>query len=179
MKLLAAKQWDKIYREQGVKHRITVRAELIHIDGNSNAYFSITGEIKYHAGNNRWMEGSGGAIHEDILKHFPHLQPLVDIHLSDEDGVRMHAYDNAGYWAGHSGQNQERNIPYLMRTLRITEAEALEMIEHIEHFYGEFDAITTYKKAWQETCEEFDLPKRWAAEAVVARALLNEVLVSA
>lgn len=177
MKLLAAREWNKIYNEDGFKYRIKVQAELIHFDGNSNAHFSITGEIKRKAKNNRWVEDCGGAIHEQIVKHFPRLQELVDIHLSDEDGIPMHAYDNAGYWAGHSGTATASNLPMLARHLRVREEVVRKMIGHIEHYYGtDFDATTTYKQVWQETCAEFDLPQQWAAEAVTARAMLNEVL---
>jgi hypothetical protein len=49
MELLAAKEWNKVFHENGFKYRIKVRADLIHRDGNSNAYFSITGEVDRRA----------------------------------------------------------------------------------------------------------------------------------
>lgn len=52
-------------------------------------YFSITGKTKY----------SVGCIHDEILEHFPNLKPLVDIHLSDLNGIPMYAKENGWYWA--------------------------------------------------------------------------------
>jgi hypothetical protein len=45
MKLLAAKQFNKVWFEDGMKHRLIVKSELVHLEGNSNAHFSITGEV--------------------------------------------------------------------------------------------------------------------------------------
>ena len=35
--------------------------------------------------NGTWREVSGGCLHNEIVAQFPELQPLVDIHLADED----------------------------------------------------------------------------------------------
>ena len=80
-KIIAGKEWVKVYFEEGQKYRITVRAELIPLEGNSKPYFSITGDIERLAKNGRKVWESGGCIHEEVLRHFPHLKPLVDIHL--------------------------------------------------------------------------------------------------
>ena len=175
MKLLAAKEWNKVFYRNGEKHRIKVRAELVHLDGNISPYFSITGEVDRQAKNNRWMEESGGCIHDEIIKHFPQLQPLVDVHLSDDDGVPMHAYANAGYWAGHCQIQPEKNTEMLTKHLRVSKQQANEMTTYIDHYYGEFDKITTPDSAWKNTCQDFDLPKQWAAEAEIALALLNKI----
>lgn len=175
MKLLAAKEWNKVFYENGYKHRIKVRAELVHLEGNASPYFSITGEVDRQAKNNRWMQEKCGCIHDDIIKHFPKLQPLVDIHLSDENGVPMHAYANAGYWAGHCKIQPEKNTDILAKHLRVSKEKANEMTTYINHHYGEFDKITTPESAWANTCQDFDLPKQWAAEAEAALELLNKI----
>ena len=72
MKLLAAKEWNKVFYADGEKYRLQVRAELIHLDGNSSPYFSIGGDIFRLARNGRKVWESGGCIHEEIVKHFPH-----------------------------------------------------------------------------------------------------------
>ncbi len=172
MKLLAAKEWNKVFYENGYKHRIKVRAELVHRDGNSSAYFSITGKVDRQAKNNRWMEERGGCIHEDIVKHFPQLEILTEIHLSDENGVPMHAYSNAAYWAGHEGFGLQSSE--LAKHLRVSKEQANEMTTYINHHYGEFDKITTPVDAWKKTCQDFDLPQQWAAEAKAALELLNK-----
>ena len=174
MKLLAAKEWNKVFHENGFKYRIKVRADLIHRDGNSNAYFSITGEVDRRAKNNRWVEESGGCIHEEILTQFPQLKPLCDIHLSDQNGVPMHAYENAGYWAGQT-KYQQLDLETLADHLRVTRQEAFEMIEYIYHSWGELDSITTPAMAWKDACEHYDLPAKWQQEADAARKMLNQI----
>jgi hypothetical protein len=95
MKLLAAKQWKKCFTK---RNQISNQ----HLQGNSNAHFSITGEHHYRAKNNRWVLIACGAIHDEIAKQMPELAPLLLVHLADQNGVPMHAYENAGYWAGQT-----------------------------------------------------------------------------
>jgi len=174
MKLLAAKEWNKVFYKDGQKHRIKVRAELVHRDGNSNAYFSITGEVDRRANNNRWVFESGGCVHEEIVAQLPELKPLVLVHLADENGVPMHAYENAGYWAGQT-KYQKLNLADLAQHLRVDQSEALEMLEYIDLYWGELDAITTPAMAWADACENFGYLIRWQQEADAARAMLNQL----
>jgi hypothetical protein len=171
MKLLAAKKWNKVFYENDQKYSIEVIAELVHRDGNSNAYFSTTGEILRHAKNGRKVSDACGCIHDDIIKHFPQLQLLVDIHLSDEDGVPMHAYANAAYWAGHDGKEKQTDV--LARHLRVSKDQANEMTTYINHHYNEF-GVETWKSIWENTCKDFDLLNYWYEQAQEAKALLNE-----
>ena len=176
MKLLAAKEWNKMFYENGQKYRIQVRAELVHRDGNHNAYFSIGGDIFRHAKNGRKVWEAGGCIHKEIVKHFPQLQLLVDIHLADEEGVPMHAYANAAYWAGHT--RWEKDSDTLAKHLRVTKDQANKMTTYINYHYGEFDKITTANQAWENTCQDFDLPDGWLKQALEARAMLNQMEVT-
>ena len=181
MKLLAAKEWNKVWTERDAfsrleTYRIKVRSDLVHRDGNSNAYFSITAEIDCKRRNNTWREVSGGCLHNEILAHFPELQPLVDIHLSDEDGVPMHAYANAAYWAGHT--RWEKDSDTLAKHLRVSKDQANEMTTYINHHYGEFDKITTANQAWKNTCLDFDLPNYWYKQAQEAKSMLNQTEVA-
>ena len=178
MKLLAAKEWNKMFYEKGQKYRIQVRADLVHRDGNSNAYFAIGGDIYRHAKNGRKVWEAGGCIHEEIVKHFPQLQLLVDIHLADEEGVPMHAYSNAGYWAGHFKIQPEKDTDVLAKHLRVSKDQANEMTTYINHHYGEFDKITTVKKAWENTCKDFDLLNYWYEQAQEAKSMLNQMEVT-
>ena len=173
-KIIAAKQWTKVYYEDGQKYRITVRAELIHHEGNPKPHFSIGGEIERLAKNGRKVFESGGCIHEEVLRHFPHLKPLVDIHLSDDDGVPMHASSNAGYWAGFT-KYQTKNLEQLARHLRVTIEEAENLIQFIENFYGEFDSITTPDRAWENTFDDEGLTEKWKKEANEALAILSPI----
>ena len=177
-KLIAAREWTRTYEEGGKRYRITARGELVHLDGNASPYFSITGEVVYLARNGRRVEHSGGAIHEDILRHFPQLAPLVRVHLADDDGVPLHAYVNAGYWAGQTRWGV-LDVPKLAKHLRIDEAEAAEMLDYIAQYWGELDTVTTPEQAWRDACNVQGLPYRWKAEANQALALLNRTEVTA
>lgn len=96
------------------KCRMNVRGGL-HKLGNQKPYFSLTADI---------MSGGhyvgGGAMHEEILKHFPRFKMLAELHLSDIDGAPMHAEANGWYaLAGALGGfgeeyhvgNSKRNFP--------------------------------------------------------------------
>lgn len=39
-----------------------------------------------------------GCLHDEILQYRPDLKPLIDIHLSNLDGMPMHAEANGWYW---------------------------------------------------------------------------------
>jgi hypothetical protein len=174
MKLLAAKEWNKVFHENGFKYRIKVRADLIHRDGNKKPYFSITGEVDRRAKNNRWVCELAGAIHDEIAKRMPELAPLLLVHLADDNGVPMHAYENAGYWAGQT-KYQQLDLETLADHLRVTRQEAFEMIEYIYHSWGELDSITTPAMAWKDACEHYDLPAKWQQDADAARKMLNQL----
>lgn len=174
MKMLAAKEFNKVFYKNGQKHRIKVKAELVHRDGNSNAYFSITGETERRGNNNRWVSESAGCIHEEILEQLPELKPLVLVHLADEHGVPMHAYENAGYWAGQT-KWQKLDLTILAEHLRVDEVKAQDMLSFIENAWGEFDSITTPAMAWKSTCEDYELISQWQEEADKARAMLNQL----
>lgn len=170
MKLLAAKQWNKTFYENGQKHRIKVIAELVHRDGNRNAYFSITGDVERQAKNNRWMPFLSGCIHQEIIEHFPQLQPLVDIHLADEDGVPMHAYANAAYWAGQT-KYQALDLDKLAKHLRVTKDQAAAMQRQTEtriKQYGHFPDA-----AWEYVLFNAAQNHIWTAEAERALLMLN------
>lgn len=178
MKLLAAKEFNKVfyacYDGNARKHRMKVRAELVHLDGNKKPYFSITGEVERRAGNNRWVFESGGAIHDQIAKQMPELQPLLLVHLADDNGVPMHAYENAGYWAGQT-KYQTLDLVVLAKHLRVTQPIAEDMLNYIANYWGELDTITTPTMAWKDACERFSLPFQWQQEADKARGMLNQI----
>lgn len=123
--------------ENGAKLRLYVFAGLCKI-GNQAPYFSITGEVY----KGRRCE-TAGCLHEEILRHCPEYQPLVDLHLSDIAGVPMHAAANSnyflqgGYWStgkfiritDHGGRPvaEEENIATAARLLRISMDEARQL----------------------------------------------------
>jgi hypothetical protein len=102
-------------------YQITVTAELNWLKGNAKPYFSITASGKDHGSE------FGGCCHDEILKHWPDLQPLVDLHLSDIDGIPMHALENGFYHLG--GTNwQEAKFDVAARHFRISEQEARNLV---------------------------------------------------
>jgi len=120
--------------------------------------FSITGETKE----------MGGCIHDLILEHFPHFKPFVDLHLSDLDGVPMHAEENGFYWlsklAGIPQQyGPEQSIGACFQIFcghcRIKAGEAENII------YAVQEAANPREK-WNELCEL--MKPRWKGEAAIA-----------
>lgn len=66
------------------------------IKGNHAPYFTITTEV--HQSGYPDREWGGGADHETILRYWPEkFADLVALHLSDIDGVPMHAVANGWY----------------------------------------------------------------------------------
>lgn len=69
-----------------------IRGGLCKLAGNALPYFSCT-----YTEYDRYKDVAGG--HSDaILRQAPHLKPLLDMHLSDINGVPMHALANSWYW---------------------------------------------------------------------------------
>lgn len=90
----------KTYREGGTKYRIQATYGMDYAFArryNQEPYFSLTGEIQRQARNNRWMEDSGGQLHDELIKHFPQLREIADWHLVSPAGP-MHYIANAKYW---------------------------------------------------------------------------------
>lgn len=99
----------KTYTRGGITYRMDVEGGLRSFTGQ-RPYFSLTADVKRKAGNGRWVEDSGGAMHEEILRLFPTLADLAALHLSDDRGAPMHAESNGWYWmAGALGGSGERH----------------------------------------------------------------------
>ena len=95
-KMLTKQQGDRY------AHRLDVTGGLEHLRGNARPHFSLT--CWEYAPHNRNVECSGGCAHGLILRHWPELADLAALHLSDDDGVPMHAEGNGWYWlSGYFG----------------------------------------------------------------------------
>ena len=147
-----------ISKELNYNSRIVAKFGL-HTIGNQKPYFSITGEI-YE--NNKL--NICGCIHEEILKSFPDLGSIVDIHLSDVDGIPMHSVENGWFHAGGYGF-ENTNVEYLASHLRISLDDAKNIIEEVETCYmtKEKFIVFVYKQ----------LP-RWKDEANQAIELMKK-----
>lgn len=93
----------------GYRVPLTFRVEggLHYLRGNAAPYFSLT-YSQFRKGLPEQCQ-SGGAGHERILALYPRFVDLAALHLSDIDGVPMHADGNGWYWlAGALGGAGER-----------------------------------------------------------------------
>ena len=155
---------------------IEAEVGLNYIEGNRTAHWSATGWIYEPHGTwdgaaqkrNGREADLGGAIGDEIARVWPKLAPIVALHLSDTDGVPMHAEANGWYfysdghlayelknygedYARRHGTGRERAA----RILRVDEADLPEGMDA--------DEFTEYVDAQRD---------RWRAESEAAYALL-------
>lgn len=132
-----------------------------HKIGNQIPYFSLTGEIT-----DRGRFESSGCLHDEIVKIWPDLQILVDLHLSDKNGIPMHAFENGFYFAG--GYQKEfpdaKNPKFLANHLRISEEKANKICLQVtknpdrEIFHSIcFSNLERWNKEAKEAIKKFDL----------------------
>jgi len=108
-----------LVHEEG-DERLVVTTGLHHLQGNERPYFSTTADL--YVGRRQEPEACG-CLHKEVIKAFPKLKPLVDIHLADDRGHPMHALANAVYWI------EQGHVQHLASHLIIDEAAAQAMIE--------------------------------------------------
>lgn len=90
---------DPILRQfVGNKRKVQAKGGLHHIRGNRAPYFSLTMASWEPDQYGRLQEDCSGAAHEELVKLWPELKPLADLHLSDIDGVPSHGCANGWYW---------------------------------------------------------------------------------
>ena len=123
---------------------------------NGHADFAITCMAYEKSRNGRWIESFGGCAHDEILKLYPSLQPFVDLHLSDSNGIPMYAVENGFYllWNGDNTSEQRKQI--VKKYLRINDQEVDQIADtqDIEYF--------------KQTVESLGLLDRWDKEAKAA-----------
>lgn len=147
----------KQFKDGNQIYRITAVGGL-HKIGDQAPYFSLTGDIdRAHMGL-LWVEDRGGCIHEEILRHWPELKPLADLHLSDMDGVPMHAAANAWYWFRGMLQDEMSIGPYaprhsavqcleiFARHVRISLEEAAAVRDAVKKLA---DSVSFYGRVWE------------------------------
>ena len=123
-------------------------------------------------------------LHDLILEHCPELAPLADLHLSDINGVPMHAVENGWYWlkgaAGDQGsffsesinpeEEPEKCMQMLAKHLRISNAETQRLIQGTTRFVKRVGSITA-KQEFARYIER--LKPHWKAEADEAIELFD------
>ncbi len=127
---------------------------LHYLEGNQDAYFSVTAWFK---------EGQyGGCCHETILDLCPELKPLIDLHLSSEDGWPMPLYANAESHAG-IGKWSKFAPRWLASHLRISDEAAddlanswsLDKSQKLREFID--SQIPRYEREAKEAIKNFQL----------------------
>lgn len=111
----------------GYRVPLTLKVEggLHFIKSNHAPYFSLTYTQHRKGFPNQCY--SGGAGHEHILKHFPRFADVSALHLSDIDGVPMHAEANGWYWLAGSIGGAGQQYHGGNSNPRKSEAECLEV----------------------------------------------------
>jgi hypothetical protein len=157
---------------------------LLEINISTERGFSITADFFENrhrpAGNNsprRWV--AGGCLHDEILQVCPELKPFVDLHLSNLDGVPMHALENGFYWlakvAGipqEYGPDQEKEtcFSYLCNHLRVDSVDGARIVEAC---MGIYQQGKNAKDHFSKIVES--MKPRWKAEAESAISLLEKL----
>lgn len=153
----------------------------IHIstDGcNGKPYFSVTADFyeNRESGNKsprRWT--MGGCLHEEIISADPELRPLVNIHLSDMDGIPMHAEANGWYWLAKAAgipqkyepdQSELDSFALFMSHARMEGKEAHELLKEIKF-------AENPREKWGELCEA--MKPRWKKEAAEALDMIEKL----
>jgi hypothetical protein len=84
----------------GERFRLLTATYGLHKIEAQSPYFTVTGEgwISRPGPMRADDPDVGGAIHSTIAAAFPRLSDLIALHLSNVDGVPMHAEANGWYW---------------------------------------------------------------------------------
>ena len=117
------------WREGNTTYRGEVTYGMHYILANSRPYFSITGFTKRkgmdgHDGE-KWSEDSCGCLHDLIKEKAKHLAPLIEFHLSDQDGLPMHYLEDGYYW-------YKEDTKVFKDYVRLSEDEIIPEIPEIE-----------------------------------------------
>jgi hypothetical protein len=191
--VIASNSWRKLISGEpygeSKQVELTVKAELTKLGGNSYAHYSITGTVKKLDKRYRDPVITCGAIHDTILKHFPELAPIVKVHLSEPDGLPMHAEANARYWCGFSkyadGRVMSPRDSYGRITIE-TDADGIEWSPDTLASHLQTDRATACELReglksglpWDKVTAQLGLIELWSKQAGAARKLLNDKAVA-
>jgi hypothetical protein len=178
---------------------IVAKVEARDDSGTLSPGFSVTGEIYERHGTwsgetqrrNGREPDLGGCIHDEILKAFPQLAPFVALHLSDLDGVPMHAAANARYFIegalvaeksphefsryvfdNQYGVAERRGETASQYGYRV--ARELLRVDSLPADWRDIATIKARTKAIESFCDE--QRDRWKSEARKAVARLQEMI---
>lgn len=138
----------------------------------NHRYFSVTGEISTAQQRRHGNAQCCGCIHDEILKAWPEIAPIIRLHLSDaETGAPMHWHANGLYWFagihGGLGEQYHGGIDKTVAECRKICAEYLRVSE------SDIDAIAPDKTAFAAFADA--QRERWQREAAEGIALLESL----
>lgn len=126
--------------------------------GEQAPYFTIT--LDAHRAGFPNQREQGGAAHDTIRKLFgDRFDDLIALHLSDADGVPMHAVANGAYWLHgyfggcgqpHHGGNHKMHFP--KKPEDIDPAKAWDTTDYREPTRAE--CLDVFAKLWRITADE-------------------------
>lgn len=150
---------------------IEVDAKAYSLNGQS-PYFSVTATIYTPASRRRRDCKAGGCLHEEILKMWPRLAPIVALHLSDAiTGEPMHGEANGFYWlegalgggmgykyhggSGSSGKTPDECLRIFADHCRVTLEEAQSIARAVKDaFEGGKRTVATSEVVSERTAKE-------------------------
>lgn len=134
-----------------VKIRLNDECKNGHQDFSITATFWGVGKVR----NDRNMI-CGGCCHDEILKHFPKFAQFVKLHLSDYNGVPMHAVAN-GFYHMQEGFNDKsvNHKEYFCDYYRVSPAQYDELKRAKEQDYFGFLLVKLgVLEQWRNEAEE-------------------------
>lgn len=135
------------YIRYGVRHRVVATARFPGLDEGQD-HFSLTfrEDVRRHSRWD-WLRSGGGEPGGEWHRLFPGLQDVAALHLSDANGVPMHAEANALYWAagaldglgqryhgasGPDGRTPAQCAEIFARHLRVSSGEACAFLAELD-----------------------------------------------
>ena len=101
---------------------------------NGHDTFAITGELWEVGDTYRRGPSTCGCIHNEIIKYYPEFQLLVDLHLSDGNGLPMYALENGFYHLqgvqGVAAYDHTCTLEYFAEYMRISIQKAQALVDH-------------------------------------------------
>lgn len=189
-----------LVRDMPDRTRVVANVVLRDDEGPLSAGFSVTGELYDPHGTwtgraqheNGREADAGGCIHDEILRAFPKLAPVVALHLADPEGVPMHAEANALYFyrgaRGDTRRGWTERYGAAERRGEAPEAHARRVaceILRVDELPAEFDDLSDVRPGGplpmpsllERAFREFvDAQRaRWKQEADAARQLIEGI----
>lgn len=138
-------------RGYGTKGVIQVNISFDDSCKNGHQSFGITADINTNESRRRNDVAAGGCLHEEIVKVFPELEPLIKWHLMQTDGP-MHYVSNTVFRAGNRDcWGRVKNEPYAFEQ-RIT--------------FGTSPMTHSYREAFVEWMKQCDVESLCVVEIV-------------